>query len=88
MQDIIAALAADRDRHLKAVADAITVQREGGTPINPFALKDYSDALNDAFADIAAAFRAAAIRAADAHAEEQMIARMAQARRDYIAYRR
>lgn len=88
MQDIITALAADRDRHLKAVANAVTAQREAGMTISPFAFKDYSDALNDAFADIAAALKMAALNVEDARDEEQMPAATAQARRDYIAYRR
>lgn len=86
--DIIVALAADRDRHLKTVADVITEHRSAGMTISPFAFKDYSDALNDAFADIVAALTTAAHNFEDARAEEQMPATMVQARRDYTAYRR
>ncbi|MFG1388849.1 hypothetical protein [Xanthobacter versatilis] len=70
------------------VAMLIERAREAGAPVQATVKRDFADSIQDAAFDVVGALKAATVKMEDARAEEQMPTTMAQARRDYIAYRR
>lgn len=87
--DIIAAMAAERARHLKAMATCAASLRECGVILPPFAYKYYSDIVMDAESDFTGAAKTAIQKLEDdaANSGDGFRKYVTADRRDYMAYR-
>lgn len=89
MHSITLSIAAERERHIKATAALVRQARADGLTVDPFAINEYLDSVQDA----ASALQSAIERAAEKQAEDLAFEgdgfprRVSTARRDYIAYR-
>lgn len=89
MHSITLSIAAERERHIKATAALVQCGRADGLDIEPFAYRDYLNAVMDASSALQAAFERAAEKQAEdlAFEGDGFPRRVSASRRDYIAYR-